>query len=90
MSHVSAFLSVPLRKPRFQVDWILLVKECIANIGIPLDIFKFLAFQCFFCVWTFFWVLGSLRTSLLCMMEELAGGGSVAGAVAVAVAVSDR
>ena len=44
----------------------------------------------FFCVLKLFWVLGSLRTSLLCIMEELAGGGSVAVAVAVAVGVSDR
>ena len=33
-----------------------------------------------------FSVIGSLRTSLLCIMGELAGGGSVA----VAVGVSDR
>ena len=29
------------QKPRFPVDWRLLVKECIANIGIPLDFFLF-------------------------------------------------
>ena len=53
-------LSVSLRKPRFLVDWRLLVEECIANIGIPLDV--------------------------LCIMGELAGGGSVA----LAVSISDR
>ena len=31
-------LYVPSQKPRFPVYWRLLVKECIANIGIPLDI----------------------------------------------------
>ena len=44
-----------------------------------------------FCILKVFWVLGSLRTSLLlCMVGELLGGGSVAVAVAVAVGVSDR
>ena len=51
---------------------ILLVKERIANIGIPLDIF---AVSIIFCI-----------TSLLGIMRELAGGGSLA----VAVGVSDR
>ena len=76
---VSVCLSVPLRKPRFPVDWRLLVKESIANICIPLEIFGFLQFD--FCL-----VLWSLQTSLLCMMGELAG----VGYVAVAVGVSDR
>ena len=58
----------------------LLVEEHIANVGIPLDIFKFLSFH------FFLWVFGSLQTSLLCIMGELAGEGSVA----LAVAVSDR
>ena len=39
-----------------------------------------------FRVLKFFWVLGSLETSLLCIMGELAVGGSVA----VAVSLSDR
>jgi hypothetical protein len=38
-----------------------------------------------FCVLNSFWVFGCLRTGLLCIMGELAGGGSVA----VAVGVSD-
>ena len=62
-----------------------MVEERIANIGIPLDIFFFLLFPCFFCVLKPIWVFGSLRTSLLCLIGELAGGGSVA----VAVGVSD-
>ena len=35
----------PSQKPTFLVDWRLLVKECIAYIGIPLDIFECLSFQ---------------------------------------------
>ena len=38
-----------------------------------------------FCVLKLFWVFRSLQISLLCIMGELAGGGSVA----VAVGVSD-
>ena len=41
------------------------------------------------CVLNFFWVFGSLQTSLLCIMEELAGGGYVAVAVSVSERVSD-
>ena len=44
----------------------------------------------FFAVSIIFGVLGSLQTSLLCILGELSGGGSVAVAVAVAVGVSDR
>ena len=40
--------------------------------------------MCFFC-FDNFWVSGSLQTSWLCIMGELAGGGSVA----VAVGISD-
>ena len=40
-------LSVPSQKTRFLVDWRLLVKECIASIGIPLDFFRFLIFDLF-------------------------------------------
>ena len=36
-------LSVHIWKLRFPVDWILQVEECIANIGIPLDIFVVVA-----------------------------------------------
>ena len=64
------------------------MEEHIANIGISLGIFWFFAISIFFCILTFFRVFGSLRTSLLCIKWELAGGGSAA--VAVAVGVSDR
>ena len=70
--------SVPLPKPRFPADGRLPVKECIANIGIPLDFFGFFCHFNDFC-----W---SLQTSLLCIIGELAEAGSVA----VAVGVSER
>ena len=73
----------------FLVDWKLLFKECIATIGIPLDIFGFLLFQWLFAFWIFLGGFGSLQTSLLCIMEELAGGGYVAVAVSVSERVSD-
>ena len=59
---------VPSPKTRFQVDWRLLVKERIPNIGITIGI---LGFDDFF-QWFFFgfWVFA---TSLLCKMGELAG-----------------
>ena len=41
-SCVSVYFCVLFQKPRFPVEWILLVEERIANIGIPLDIFGFL------------------------------------------------
>ena len=70
------YVCVPSRKTRFPVDWRLLVKYCIANIGIPLDIYFF---SDFFYVCNFFLLVsGSLQTSLLCIIGELAGGGSVA------------
>ena len=66
------------------MDCRLLVEESIANIGklvetlvFFLKIFNFLDFLCLF---------GSLQTSLLCILGELAWGGSVT----VAVWVSDR
>ena len=44
-------VSVPLRKPRFPVDWRLWIKEGIANNGIPLDIVGFFLQVCMiFCV----------------------------------------
>ena len=81
---------VLLRKKRFPVDWRLLVKECIANIGIPLDpwTFIFCRFDVFFAFDFFSSVLGSLQTGLLCILGELQGGGYVA--VAVTVCISDR
>ena len=79
-------LSVPSRKTCFPVNWRLLVKEYITNIGIPLDILSFCRFDDFWRL-KLFLVFGSLQTSLLCIiMGELAGGGFVA----VAVGVSDR
>ena len=68
------------------VDWRLLVKERIANIGIPLDISEFLPIRWYFAFWQFFLVFGSLQISLLCIVWELNRGLSVA----VAVGVSDR
>ena len=64
------------------MDWRLLVKGHIAYIGIPLDFFVFLLFQRFlsFGKTFFFWSLGTI---LLCIMGELAWGGSVAVAVGV-------
>ena len=67
------------------VDLRLLVKEHIANIGIPLDFFLGFALSMIFCDLIFFGFLG-LSTSLLCIMGELVGGVSVA----VDVGVSDR
>ena len=69
-------LSVPSQKTRFPVDWRLLVEERIANIGIPLDILGFCCFKDFLRL-EIFWVFGFLRTSVLCIIGELAGGGSV-------------
>ena len=60
-----------------------MVKERIANIGIPLDVLPF-CFLNFFLAFCFFG--GSLQTSLLCIVGELAGEWSVA----VAVGISDR
>ena len=59
------------------MDWTLLVKKCKANIGITL--IKKIVFCCFdkFCVLKFFRVFVSLQTSLLFIMVDVAGGGSV-------------
>ena len=66
------------------MDWILLVEEYIvknAKLRNPLYwkvFFQYLGLK-FFC-----WYLGSVRqSSLLCIVGELAGGGSEAVAVAV-------
>ena len=80
----SVCVFLPLQKP-FPVDYRLLVKGRFAKIGIPLDVFGF-GFLITFCVLKF--SFGSLQTSLLCILGELAGKGSVA--VAVAVGVNDR
>ena len=67
-------------------DWRLLVYELFANIGIPLDNSAVLTIakkeNCVKKIQVF----GSLLTSLLCIVGELSGGGSVA----VAVGISDR
>ena len=63
------------------MDWKLLVKERIYNIGTPLDVLGFCRFVDVLRFESFFW---SLRTSLLCIVGELAGGGYLA------VGVGDR
>ena len=73
---VCVCLCVPSRKTRFPVDWRLLFEELITNICISLESFGFCHFNDFWHL-IFFRVLGSLRTSLLCIIGELAGGGSV-------------
>ena len=75
-------LSVPSWKPSLPLDLRLLVEEHISNITIHFQVFAF---------WWFFWggffrFFGSLRTMLLCIVGELAGG----GIITVAVGVSDR
>ena len=72
-------VSVPLRKARFLVDWRLLVQECITYVGTPVERFRFFLFVsmlCFLLKKTL--AGGSLQTSLVCIMGELAVGGSVA------------
>ena len=65
------------------MDWRLLVKEHIANIEIPLYLFLFVVLPIF--AFRIFWICECLLTSILCIMVELAGGGSVP----VPVGVSD-
>ena len=60
----------------------------IANIGIPLEIFGFCHFDNFCFLKKKMLVVWYLRTSQMCIMGEIAGGGSVA--VAVALVTSDR
>ena len=61
------------------------MEDHIINIAIPLDIFVFFLhiYFFFFGLKKISWVISSLRTSLLCIMGELAGGGFVAVAVGV-------
>ena len=75
-------LSGPSRKTCFRVYWRLLVKEHCKNIGIPLEGFGLLLFWWYFASQLFL----ILKTSLLCIMEKLSGGGSVA----VTASVSDK
>ena len=79
-------LCVPLLKIRFPVDWRLLVEERIAKFGITIEVLRVFVVSMIFWVLKCFLIFGSLQTTLLCIMGELAGGGSVA----VAVGVSDR
>ena len=67
------------------MDWRLLVKERIVNIGIPLDISGFCCFNDFLYL-EYFLGFGFLPNQPTVHMGELAGGGSAA----VAVGVSDR
>ena len=82
---VSACLSWPSRKPQFSVNWRLLVANCIANNGIPLDVFRVLPFQWFFFslrFYIFFLFLGLVtmhnggvtRGLLLWLVALVAGG----------------
>ena len=75
-----------ITETQFQVSWRALVEGRIATIFLPSHHFSFLYVSMIFCVSIFFWVFGPLETSLLCIMGELAEGGSVA----VAVGVSER
>ena len=75
-------MCVPSGKSRFPVDWIPLVKGTLTNIGIPLNFFWVLDYLVILCVLNIFVGYGSVRTNLLCIMGEIAGGGSFAGAVA--------
>ena len=61
MSHVSVCLCVSSRKLCFRVDWSPLVKDCIANIGISLDIFGTLLFRWFSGLWLLDLVTGNMR-----------------------------
>ena len=76
VSCVCVCVSAPSRKTLFPVNWRLLIDECIANRGIPLNIFCFYCFNDF-CVFlnTFSGIFGSLQTSLLSIVGALAGGG---------------
>ena len=60
------------------------MKEPITNIGIPLQVF--VAVSMIFCILTLFWVFWSSGISLLCIVGEFPGKGSLA----VAVGVSDQ
>ena len=67
---------VPSQKTCYPVDGTLLVKECVANIGISIDVF--LDVLKIVCIQIFFLIFESLQTSLLCILGELAGEGSLA------------
>ena len=79
----SVYLSIHMWKLWFPVEWRFM--EWITNIGMPPDFFFSFSDSIICCFLKKIWVFWSLRTSLLCIVEELAGVGSVA----VAVGVSD-
>ena len=79
-------MSAPSWKRHLPVDWRFLVEESNAIIGISQSLFVVLKVLIIFQVWKPFRVVESLKTRLLCLVGELAGGGSVA----VDVGVSDK
>ena len=76
LSQNVCLLCVPPGKISFLVNWRLLVKYPIDN-NQKTSVFQDRLLQ-FFCGQNVFWVYGSLQTSLLCIVGELAWGGSVA------------
>ena len=81
---LSVCLSVHVWRHRFPVDWRLLVNKHSRKFGLPLKFWFCIFFPSFFIMFLFvFW---SLPTILLCIVGELAGGGSVA----VAFGINDR
>ena len=81
---MSVCLSVTIQNAHFRMSWRLLVEGLIASIGLQWHNFLFLfLFQWFFCC--VFQLVLVFWASLLWIMGELAGGGSLA----VAVGVSD-
>ena len=93
---LSVYLSVPLRKFHFLVNWRPLVKERIANISLPSHVFKLFFLYSFNIFLAYIFLVlyftkepsfeVSFVTSLFWMMGELAGGGPPD----MAVGVTDR
>ena len=79
---------VSSQKTRFPVDWGLLVEECIAYIGIPLDIFRFLLFQYFFLRLKIFLDIWLFANQATVHNGVVSRGGCTS--VAVAVGASDK
>ena len=65
---------MPFQKTRFPVNWRLFIKKSKPTTGNYLEMFAFWLFH--FCL-----VFGSLQTRRLCIMGDIAGGGSVAVSV---------
>ena len=74
---------VPLGKTRVPVDWRVLVKDNFDKVFILLDVFCFCCLNDFWQFDFFLFLFFYLQPGLLCLMGELAGGGSVAVAVSV-------